>query len=104
MKINCIDIDDEHLALDIISAYSARIPFLNLLKTFDNAIDTLEYLRKDKGRTKPVVVLATTVMGKGVPFFEGTMPDKSNWHGKAPSKEDEAKALEILGVTNFGDF
>ena len=70
----------------------------------EHFIDTLEYLRKDKNRTKPVVVLATTVMGKGVPFFEGTMPDKSNWHGKAPSKDDAEKALEILGVTIFGDF
>ncbi|HHE31184.1 MAG TPA: transketolase [Chlorobaculum parvum] len=70
----------------------------------EHFIDTLEYLRKDTGRTKPVVVLAKTLMGKGVPFFEGTMSDKSNWHGKPPSKEDEAKALEILGVTMFGDF
>jgi len=70
----------------------------------EHFIDTLEYLRKDKGRSKPVVVLATTVMGKGVPFFEGTMPDKSNWHGKPPSKEDAEKALAIIGVTIFGDF
>jgi two-component system, LytTR family, response regulator len=47
MKINCIAIDDEPLALDIISAYCARIPFINLLRTFDNAIDTLEYLRNN---------------------------------------------------------
>jgi len=45
MKINCIAIDDEPLALDIISAYCAKVPFLNLLGTFSNAIDTLEYLR-----------------------------------------------------------
>ncbi len=45
MKINCIAVDDEPLALDILSAYCARIPFINLLQTFDNAIDTLEYLR-----------------------------------------------------------
>ena len=45
MKINCIAVDDEPLALDIISAYCEKIPFIHLLKTFDNAIDTLEYLR-----------------------------------------------------------
>jgi len=45
MKINCIAVDDEPLALDIISAYCAKMPFLNLVETFDNAIDTLEYLR-----------------------------------------------------------
>jgi len=37
-------------------------------------------------------------------FFEGTMPDNSNWHGKPPSKEDAAKALEILSETVYGDF
>jgi len=45
MQINCIAIDDEPLALDIIKAYCAKVPFLNLLSTFSNAIDTLEYLR-----------------------------------------------------------
>lgn len=47
MKINCIAIDDEPLALDIIGAYCSKIPFLNLLATFDNALDTLEYLRNN---------------------------------------------------------
>jgi DNA-binding LytR/AlgR family response regulator len=45
MKINCIAVDDEPLALDIIKAYCAKVPFLNLSGTFSNAIDTLEYLR-----------------------------------------------------------
>lgn len=48
MKINCIAIDDEPLALDIIREYCEKTPFLNLLQTFDNAIDTLEYLRNNK--------------------------------------------------------
>jgi len=45
MKINCIAIDDEPLALDIIKAYCAKVPFLNLVCQLSNAIDTLEYLR-----------------------------------------------------------
>ena len=45
MKINCIAIDDEPLALDIIKAYCSKVPFLNLVGTFSNAIDTLEFLR-----------------------------------------------------------
>jgi two-component system, LytTR family, response regulator len=45
MKIRCIAVDDEPLALDIISAYCAKMPFLDLVKTFDNAFDTLEFLR-----------------------------------------------------------
>ena len=47
MKINCIAIDDEPLALDIIKAYCSKVPFLNLTGTFSNAIDTLEYLRNN---------------------------------------------------------
>ncbi|MCX6178055.1 MAG: transketolase [Chlorobiales bacterium] len=46
---------------------------------------TVESIKAHSSRTKPSVVLAVTIMGKGVPFFEGTMPDKSNWHGKPPS-------------------
>ncbi|MFA6950583.1 MAG: LytTR family DNA-binding domain-containing protein [Lentimicrobiaceae bacterium] len=48
MKIKCIIVDDEPLALDIIREYCLRVPFLNLLQTFDNAIDTLEYLRNNQ--------------------------------------------------------
>lgn len=57
-------------------------------------------LRKEK----PVVIIARTVMGKGVSFFEGTMPDGSNWHGKPPSKEQAERALLELPPTRFGDF
>jgi two-component system, LytTR family, response regulator len=45
MKINCIAVDDEPLALDIIRAYCSKVPFLNLTGTFSNAFDALEYLR-----------------------------------------------------------
>lgn len=47
MQINCIAIDDEPLALDIIKAYCSKVPFLNLSGTFSNAMDTLEYLRQN---------------------------------------------------------
>jgi two-component system, LytTR family, response regulator len=48
MKINCIAIDDEPLALDIIRDYCNRAHFLNLLQTFDNAVDSIEYIRNNK--------------------------------------------------------
>jgi two-component system, LytTR family, response regulator len=44
MILNCIAIDDEPLALDIISAYCDKIPFINLLRTFNNAEELLEFL------------------------------------------------------------
>jgi DNA-binding LytR/AlgR family response regulator len=48
MKINCIAVDDEPLALEIIKDYCAKVPFLKLVQTFDNAIDTMEYLRNNR--------------------------------------------------------
>ncbi len=48
MKIRCIAIDDEPLALDIIAEYCKRIPFLDLVQTFDNAIETLQFLRESQ--------------------------------------------------------
>ena len=47
MKIKCIAIDDEPLALDIIRDYSSRIPFLDLVKCFENALDSIEYIRNN---------------------------------------------------------
>ncbi|MEI8032172.1 MAG: transketolase [Chlorobiaceae bacterium] len=70
----------------------------------EDFVDTVESLRDGGPRSAPSVVLAETIMGKGVHFFEGSMPDKSNWHGKPPSKEDAERALALLGETLFGDF
>ena len=70
----------------------------------DEFVGTMQTIRSSENRQKPTVVLARTIMGKGVHFFEGLMPDNSNWHGKPPSKDDALKALDILGETVFGDF
>ena len=48
MKIRCIAIDDEPLALDIIKDYCQRIPFLDLVETFDNAIDSINYIKSNQ--------------------------------------------------------
>lgn len=48
MELKCIAIDDEPLALEIITAYIEKVPFLKLLRTFDNAIDSIDFLRKNK--------------------------------------------------------
>jgi DNA-binding LytR/AlgR family response regulator len=48
MKITCIAIDDEPLALEIIQDYCSRIPFLELKATFDNAVDSIEFIRNNK--------------------------------------------------------
>ena len=47
-----------------------------------------------KGR--PVVIVARTVKGKGITFFE----NKASYHGVAPSDEELPRALACLGVTD----
>ena len=48
MSINCIIIEDEPLALERTKNYVLKLPFLNLLSTFDNGIDALVYLKSNK--------------------------------------------------------
>lgn len=45
MKISCIAVDDEPLALEVVEDYIGKIPFLELLKSFDNAIQAIDFLR-----------------------------------------------------------
>jgi two-component system, LytTR family, response regulator len=48
MKVNCIAIDDEPLALDIITEYCHKVPFLNLLESFNNPVDSIQYLMNNQ--------------------------------------------------------
>jgi two-component system, LytTR family, response regulator len=48
MIIQCIAVDDEPLALDIIEDYIKKIPFLELKKTFVSAIECIDYLKHNK--------------------------------------------------------
>ncbi len=48
MKINCIAIDDEPLALEIIADYCGKVAFLNLMKTFINPVESIEFIRSEK--------------------------------------------------------
>jgi len=48
MKLNCIAVDDEILALKKIIRYAEKIDYLNLLGTFDNALSTFSFLRENQ--------------------------------------------------------
>jgi DNA-binding LytR/AlgR family response regulator len=48
MKMNCIAVDDEILALKKIKRYAEKIDYLNLLGTFDNALSTFSFIRENK--------------------------------------------------------
>ena len=43
--INCIIVDDEPLALDLIESYIKRVPYLNLIARFDNSIDAVAAIK-----------------------------------------------------------
>lgn len=66
-----------------------------------NVVETLRYARQEAcGQGKPVVILARTVMGRGVDFMAGT----NEWHGKAPNAEQAERALAQLPQTELGDY
>ena len=48
MTIQCIAVDDEPLALDKIREYIKRIGYLNLMESFDNALDAINFMKENK--------------------------------------------------------
>jgi transketolase len=58
---------------------------------FEQLIAAYEEAKTVEG--KPTAIIARTVKGKGVSFMENN-PD---WHGKAPTKEQEQQALAEIG-------
>jgi len=47
MRINCIAIDDEPLALKKIKEFIGQVDYLNLLDVFNNAVDAIGFLKKN---------------------------------------------------------
>jgi two-component system LytT family response regulator len=47
MRLKCIAIDDEPLALELIGEYAAKFPGLEMIQIFDDAITGAEFLRKN---------------------------------------------------------
>ena len=83
--INCIAIDDEPLALEIIEEFCSKVPFLKLEKTFTDTSEAAKYLRKF-----PVDLL----------FLDIQMPDIS---GIDFYKEHAANKLVIFS-TAFSEY
>jgi two-component system, LytTR family, response regulator len=48
MSIRCVAIDDEPMALVLLRGYISKIPALNLVSSFDDAISASEFLRHNK--------------------------------------------------------
>ncbi|MDC1141777.1 transketolase [Planctomycetota bacterium] len=61
--------------------------------SMDALFDAFAEAKSTKG--KPTVIIAKTIMGKGVKFMED---DGHKWHGQAPNAEQTATALAGLGA------
>lgn len=48
MKIQCIIVDDEPLAIEILEAYIEKIPYLELAGKFTNGIEAMQFLKAHK--------------------------------------------------------
>ncbi len=66
---------------------------------FNDIKNTMAEAKSKTGNGKPIVIIMTTEMGKGVDFMEGT----HKWHGSPPSDEQEQQALAQLEET-LGDY
>ena len=60
----------------------------------EQVVDALEFACTQ--HSKPIVLLANTVKGKGVSFMEAV----AGWHGKSPNSEEMIKGLNELGVAD----
>ncbi len=47
MELNCLIVDDEPLALDLMESYVKRTPFLKLVARCSNALEVLQVLREE---------------------------------------------------------
>lgn len=46
MKLKCVIIDDEPLAIDLLKSYAEQTPFLELIATFENPLSAMDLLQK----------------------------------------------------------
>ena len=65
----------------------------------EEVIETLNKAKDRTGNGKPIAIIMTTVMGKGVDFME----DDHKWHGVAPDDTQLETALSQLEET-IGDY
>ncbi len=47
MKINCVVIDDEPLALDLVGGFVNKVPYLNLFGAFDSSSEALSVIKNE---------------------------------------------------------
>ncbi len=66
----------------------------------DDVLKVLAEAKAATGMGRPICIVMTTIMGKGISFMEGT----HEWHGIAPNDKQLEEALTQLPATSFGDY
>jgi two-component system LytT family response regulator len=70
MQINCIAIDDEPLALSKLVSFINKVPDIKLIKTFDNAVEAVGWLKENK--TDLIFLDIQMEQLTGIQFLEAT--------------------------------
>jgi two-component system, LytTR family, response regulator len=70
MLINCIVIDDEPLAISKLEGFINKVPDLKLIRTFDNAIEAIGWLKENK--TDLIFLDIQMEQLTGIQFLEAT--------------------------------
>jgi two-component system LytT family response regulator len=70
MEIKCVVIDDEPLAISKLESFIARVPGLNLLRTFDSAVEAMGWLKENP--TDLIFLDIQMEQLTGIQFLEAT--------------------------------
>lgn len=89
---NVEDIMDVHPIIDKYRAFNWNVVDIDG-HDVDQILEAFQSAAEFKGR--PTMIIANTIMGKGVSFMEGD----HSWHGMPPSPEQGERALAELGTT-----
>ena len=65
MTLNCLIVDDEPLALDLLESYVSRTPFLHLVAQCDSAVKALSVIEEE-----PIDLV----------FLDIQMPEPTDWN------------------------
>ena len=91
MKINCIAIDDEPAALNLMMSYIGQTPFLNLIGQFNNAIDALKEIHQSDNLQ--------------LIFLDINMPDLNGMElAHIIGQSDKKKNLRIVFTTAYDHY
>ncbi|WP_143959804.1 LytR/AlgR family response regulator transcription factor [Litoribacter populi] len=90
MKINCIAVDDEPLALDLVSKFVEQTSFLTLVGKFENAIEALGFVNQNE---------------VDLIFLDIQMPDLSGMElARVLDAKNSVKKPKIIFTTAYNQF